>query len=88
MAKHEQALATVEHLLESPKSRAYSRLSMVVTAGVLQSLVDASTPIRLGHTYLRRFHSLACLPGLGSGIAPCLTTTCCITDKVKEDLHW
>ena len=55
--KRARALAIVEHLLESPPSREYSRLSLAVAAGVLQSLVDA-TPIRLGHTYLRRFHSM------------------------------
>jgi hypothetical protein len=57
-----------------------------VAAGVLQSLVDA-TPVRLGHTYLRRFHSLVRPPGLGSGLAPYLTT-CPITDDVKQDLRW
>jgi hypothetical protein len=44
MAKRDRALAIIEHLLESPKSRTYSRLSLVVLGGVLQSLVDA-TPI-------------------------------------------
>jgi hypothetical protein len=48
--------------------------------------VDA-TPLRLGHTYLRRFHSLVRPPGLGSGLAPYLTT-CGLTDEVKIDLSW
>jgi hypothetical protein len=86
VAKRERALAIVEHLLYSPKSRVYSRLSLAVAAGVLQSLVDA-TPVRLGHTYLRRFHSLVRPPGLGSGLAPYLTT-CSIPDEVKQDLRW
>jgi hypothetical protein len=86
VSKRERALAIVEHLLDSPKSRAYSRLSLAVAAGVLQSLVDA-TPVRLGHTYLRRFHSLVRPPGLGSGLAPYLTT-CPISDEVKRDLRW
>jgi hypothetical protein len=51
VAKRERALAIVEHLLEAPVSREFSRLSLAVAAGVLQSLVDA-TPLRLGHTYL------------------------------------
>jgi hypothetical protein len=51
VSKRERALAIVEHLLDSPPSREYSRLSLAVVAGVLQSLVEA-TPIRLGHTHL------------------------------------
>ena len=86
VSKRERALAIVEHLLDSPSSRMYSRLSLAVAAGVLQSLVEA-TPLRLGHTYLRRFHSLVRPPGLGSGLAPYLTT-CGITDEVKTDLRW
>jgi hypothetical protein len=86
LAKREYALAIVEHLLESPSSQKYSRLSLAVAAGVLQSLVGA-TPIRLGHTYLRRFHSLVRPPGLGNGLAPYLTT-CSVTEEVKDDLRW
>ena len=86
VAKRERALAIVEHLLYSPMSRVYSRLSLAVAAGILQSLVDA-TPVRLGHTYLRRFHSVVRPPGLGSGLAPYLTT-CPLTDEVKQDLRW
>jgi hypothetical protein len=59
----------------------------VVAAGVLQSLVDA-TPVCLGHTYLRRFHSLVRPPGLGSGLAPYYLTMCSIPDEVKQDLRW
>jgi hypothetical protein len=87
VVKHERALAIMEHLLESSKSRKYSRLSLAVAAGVLQLLVDA-TPIRLGHTYyLRRFHSLVPPPGLGIGLAPYLTT-CGLTEEVRTDLCW
>jgi hypothetical protein len=86
IAKRERALAIVDHLLESPISRRYSRLSLAVAAGVLQSLVDA-TPLRLGHTYLRRFHSLIRPPGLGTGLAPYLTK-CQISEEVKRDLRW
>jgi hypothetical protein len=86
VSKRERALAIVDHLLESPASREYSRLSLAVAAGVLQSLIEA-TPLRLGHTYLRRFHSLVRPPGLGSGLAPYLTK-CCISEGVKIDLRW
>jgi hypothetical protein len=72
LSKRERALAIVEHLLESLPTREFSRLSLAVAAGVLQSLVDA-TPIRLGHAYLRKFHSLVRPPGLGSGLEPYLT---------------
>ena len=51
-----------------------------------QSLLDA-TPVHLGHTYLRRLHSLVRPPGLGTGLAPYLTT-CPITGEVKQDLRW
>ena len=67
-------------------SREYSRLSLAVAAGVLQSLVEA-TSSRLGHPYLRRFHYMARPPGLGSGLEPYLTK-CCLTVAVKEDLQW
>jgi hypothetical protein len=78
VAKQECALIIVEHLLEAPVSREFSRLSLAVAAGVLQSLVDA-TPLRLGHTYLRRFHSVVRPPGLGTGLEPYLTKCwlCC-----------
>jgi hypothetical protein len=51
VSKRERALAIVDHLLESFMSREYTRLSLAVAAGVLQSLVEASSS-RLGHTYL------------------------------------
>jgi hypothetical protein len=86
VAKRERALAIVEHLLEARTSQEFSRLSLAVAAGFLQSLTEA-TPLRLGHTYLRRFHSLIRPPGLGSGLEPYLTK-CCISLEVKEDLRW
>jgi hypothetical protein len=86
VSKRERALAIVDHLLESSMSREYSRLSLVVAAGVLQSLVEA-TSSRLCHTYLRRFHSMVRPPGLGSGLEPYLTK-CCLTAEVKDDLQW
>ena len=57
-AKRERALAICNYLLDSPRRKTWSRLSLAVAAGVLESLTEA-TPRRLGHTYLREPHSLA-----------------------------
>jgi hypothetical protein len=84
--KRERALAIVEHLLDAPSSQVFSRLSLAVAAGVLESLVDA-TPLRLGHTYLRRFHSVVHPPDLGTGAAPYYTTAT-VPPDVKDDLRW
>jgi hypothetical protein len=86
LAKRERALAMVEHLLDSPVSRQFSRLGLAVVAGVLQSLVEG-TPHRLGHTYLREFHSLVRPPGLGSGADP-YYTRCTLTSTVRHVLEW
>ena len=86
IAKRERALAIVDHILEAPLERAFSRLSLAVAAGVLQSLVEA-TPLRLGNTYMRRFHSLIRPPGLGTGLAPYLTLSC-VSEGVRQDMRW
>jgi hypothetical protein len=86
VGKRERALAIVEHLIAAPADRAFSRLSLAVAAGVLQSLVEA-TPLRLGHTYLRRFHGVVRPEGLGTGAAPYYTTTV-VPMAVKTDLEW
>jgi hypothetical protein len=70
--KRERTLAIVDHLLNAPIDQVFSRLSLAVAAGVLESLVEA-TPLRRGNTYLRRFHSIVRLPGLGLGLDPYLT---------------
>jgi hypothetical protein len=83
--KHERALAIVEYLLDAPNhGQVFSRLSLAVAAGVLQSLVEA-TPLRLGNTYLRRFHLIVRPPDLGSGLDPYLTKTR-IPQRVRDDL--
>jgi hypothetical protein len=64
----------------------YSRLSLSVVAGVLESLVEA-TPSRLGHTYLRRLHSLVHPEGAGTGASPYYTKTS-LTESVLRDLTW
>ena len=86
IGKRERALAVVEHLIAAPVDRAFSRLSLAVAAGILQSLVEA-TPLRLGHTYLRRFHGVVRPEGLGTGAAPYYTTTV-VPEEVKKDLEW
>jgi hypothetical protein len=57
VAKREQAYVIVQHLRQAPLNRRWSRLSLAVAAGVLESLIEA-TAKRIGHTYLRRFHSV------------------------------
>jgi hypothetical protein len=54
-SKREKALAMVEFLAHSPPNRLYTRMALVVVAGTLESLSEA-TPARLGHTYLRSLY--------------------------------
>jgi hypothetical protein len=57
VAKRERAYLIAKHLIKAPLMR-WSRLSLAVAAGILESMVEA-TPRRIGHTYLRgRLHSL------------------------------
>jgi hypothetical protein len=85
VSKRERALAIVDHLLDAPAHREFSRLSLAVAAGVLESLVEV-TPLRLGHTYLCRFHSVVRPPGSGTGLAPYLKVSA-ILQGVKKDLR-
>ena len=55
--KRQRALSMVEYTLSLPPPCKVSSLGMAVLAGTLESLADA-TPSRVGHTYLRSFHSL------------------------------
>jgi hypothetical protein len=86
VAKRERAYAIVQHLRQAPLNRRWSRLSLAVAAGVLESLIEA-TPRRIGHTYLRRFHSVVHPEGLGTGLDPYLTLTS-LTPAVRKDLEW
>lgn len=86
VAKRERGLAMVEHLLDSAPHKQWSRLSMAVVSGTLESLVEA-TPRRLGHTHLRAFHSLIHPAGLGEGAEPYYTYTS-ITNEVRDGLKW
>ena len=84
--KQERALAICEYLLDAPPVKNWSRLSLAVAAGVLESLSEA-TPRRLGHTYLRHFHSLVHPPGIGTGADPYFTCTR-LSDEVRRELEW
>ena len=84
--KRERALAMVEHLLYSPRHSQFSRLSLAVAAGVLESIAEA-TPHRMGHTHLRPLHTLVHPPGSGTGITPYCTVTC-LTPQVYDCLTW
>jgi hypothetical protein len=84
--KRERALAICEYLLDAPLERQWSRLSLAVAAGVLESLSEA-TPRRLGHTYLRHFHGVVHPPGIGTGAEPYYTVTSLNAD-VRRELQW
>jgi hypothetical protein len=65
----------------------WSRLSLALVVGVLESLIEA-TPIRqVGHAYLRHFHLVVHPKGLGTGLEPYLTLIS-LTPAVRQDLKW
>jgi hypothetical protein len=74
IGKREQALAMVKHILESKSNCEFSRLSLVFTASILESMVNA-TPRRVGHTHLRRLHSTVHPSGAGTNAEPYYTWT-------------
>ncbi|CAJ1948036.1 unnamed protein product [Cylindrotheca closterium] len=76
-----------EYLTGAPHHKAWSRLSLAVAAGILESLTEA-TPRRLGHTHLRHFHSLVHPPDLGTGAPPYYTTTRLSTHVLHELTWW
>lgn len=84
--KKEKALAMVDYMIEKGSTFEHSRLSLSVVVGTLESLVEA-TPSRIGHTYLRRFHSSIHPGGLGTGAAPYYTRGS-VSDGVLRDLLW
>lgn len=85
--KRERALAMVDHMLAAKPSQKFSRLSLAVVAGTLQSLVEA-TPQRRGQTYLKRLHGHVRPPGLGSGLEPYCTTTLLASGLTRDLLWW
>lgn len=86
VVKRERALAIAKQMANSAPHQEWSRLSLAVAAGMLESLVEA-TPRRIGHTYLRRFHSVVHRPGIGTGAKPFHMTTT-VPANVRQDLHW
>jgi hypothetical protein len=86
VSKQERAYAIVQHFLKAPPYQRWSRLSLAVAAGVLESLIEA-TPRRIGHTYLRRMHSVVHPEGLGTGLDLYLTLTS-LPPTVLMDLQW
>lgn len=86
VSKRERAYAIVQHLIKAPPRQRWSRLSLAVAAGILESLIEA-TPRRIGHTYLRRLHSVVHPEGLGTGLDPYLTLAS-LPPPVIKDLGW
>ena len=86
IAKRERALAICEHLRYSPRDKQWSRLSLAVAAGVLESLSEA-TPRRMGHNKLRALHSLVHPADSGTGLEPYCTTTS-LNATVFRELEW
>lgn len=83
-AKRERALALVEYVLESQTE--LSRLALSVVSGTLESMVEA-TPSRIGHTYLRHFHSLVHPEGYAVG-DEVYYTKCRLNPETRDELTW
>ena len=86
LSKRERALAICDHLLNFSVHFEWSRLSLAVAAGILESLSEA-TPRRYGHTVLRELHTLIHPENSGTGLDPYLTRTK-LNDKVRMGLLW
>ena len=84
--KRERASAMLDDVLAKSPEWRFSRLSLAVLGGTLESLAEA-TPRRLGHTRLRRFHSVAHPAGYGEGAAVYYTCTE-LPEDVRNDLRW
>lgn len=85
-AKRERALAMTEYLLSTPDQYEFSRLGLAVVSGVLESLSEA-TPSRLGHTYLRRLHTVVHPAGFEAGETVYYTRTT-LPSETRRDLTW
>mmetsp|Transcript_23866 Transcript_23866/g.36251 ORF Transcript_23866/g.36251 Transcript_23866/m.36251 type:complete len:523 (-) Transcript_23866:744-2312(-) len=84
--KRERALAICKYLLAAPSATEWSRLSLAVAAGILESLSEG-TPRGLGHTYLGSFHSLVHPPDIRTGKEPYVTRVL-LSDPVRQELEW
>jgi hypothetical protein len=72
--------------LASPRPQLFSRLSLAVATGILQSLVDG-TPNRIGNTYLRAQYNVLHPPGADPGLAAYCTKTT-ISVAARHELRW
>lgn len=82
--KRQRAQAMIAYVLDRPIDFSFSRLTLSVLAGVLESMAE-STPKRLGHTYLRRLHELIHPAGSGPDI---YYTFCLLSSRIQRDLTW
>jgi hypothetical protein len=86
VSKRERGHAMIQHLLAKGPDWEHSRLTLAIVAGTLEAMAEA-TPLRLGHTYLRRLHSLVRPAGLGTGADPYYTRVR-LTEDILRDLTW
>ena len=73
VSKRERALAICEHLQQGPSDKQWSRLSLAVAAGILESLSGA-LPRRMGHNKLWSLHAIVHPADSGTGLEPHCTT--------------
>ena len=83
--KKDRASAMIQHVLSSPR-REWSRLSLAVVGGVLESMAEG-TPRRIGHTYLKSLQGQIRPPESGTGIEPYLTKTR-LGQRSLRELQW
>ena len=83
--KNERALVICEYLIVSPRTKDWSRLSLSLVAGTLESLVEA-TPRQLGNKYLCNLYHLDHPHGYQAGIDIYCTKTI-LTPEVVIDLQ-
>mmetsp|Transcript_4992 Transcript_4992/g.7655 ORF Transcript_4992/g.7655 Transcript_4992/m.7655 type:complete len:195 (-) Transcript_4992:1000-1584(-) len=76
----------VEHLIYSNPKKQWSRLTLAVVAGTLESLSEAM-PQRMGHTHLWDLHKLIHPGDLGTGLEPYLTFTT-LSESSRMGLKW
>ena len=82
-------MASAQYLLNKPRNRSLSRLSLAVVTGVLQSVVDA-TPQHVGQTHLRYLYDdLHALEEVGhlSGAAKYYTSVT-LSENSQQSLAW
>jgi hypothetical protein len=76
----------IHHILSHSIDWQFSRLSLAVLAGTLESMVEA-TPLRLGHTHLCQLHTIIHPEGHSPGAA-IYYTRALLPLLVRADLQW